>query len=442
MIQSSLAFEILLILLLILANGLFSMSEIAVVSARKVRLRERADAGDAGARRALELAEHPTRFLSTVQIGITLVGVFTGAYGGASIAGQLDGYLEHFPGIAPYSEELALGIVVAILTFLSLVIGELVPKSVALTDPERIASWVAGPMGTVSTLAAPLVKLLSLTTDGVLRLLRVRKPEEPAVTEGELAALLEAGAEAGVLEEEEHELVERIFWLGDQRASALMTPRHRIAWLDAADPPEKHRAEMVLHRYSHYLVCEGDVDHPLGMVRVKDVLAELLEGKPLDVQAVLRKPLFVPESLAAFRLLELFRESGTHLAVVIDEYGGVDGIVTLDDVLREITGNLAVEAEPRLHRREDGSWLLDGALSMEEVLEALEMEERRGGERSEYHTLAGFVVTQLGRIPTSGESFRWRGMTFEVMDMDGRRVDKVLVAPATPGAAHPPDSGY
>ena len=426
--EGSIGFEILLILLLIVANGVFAMSELAVVSARKTRLQQRAESGDAGARRALELAEHPNRFLSTVQIGITLVGIFAGAYGGATLAGQLAGYLERFAPVAPYSEEIALVVVVASITYLSLVVGELVPKRIALTHPERIAARVAGPMYRLSILAGPLVRLLTVSTEGLLRLLRIRKGSEPPVTEEEVAALLEAGAAAGVFEEEEQELVERVFWLGDQRAASLMTPRRRVVWLDLQDPPEVSRNKIVQNRFSHFPVAEGELDNVRGMVRVKDILAGLLEGKPLDLQTALRKPLFVPEGMRALRLLELFRESGVHMAVVIDEYGGVEGVVTINNVLEEIAGNFTAETEPRVVRRPDGSWLVDGSLTMDEFWEALQLEERRETERKEYNTLGGLVVTTLGRLPTAGDAFEAYGLRFEVVDMDARRVDKVLVS--------------
>ena len=428
--SSSLPFEIVFLLLLILANGVFAMSEIAVVSARKSRLRQLAEEGDARARRALELGEHPTRFLSTVQVGITLIGVFAGAYGGARIATHLDVYLSRFEPIAAYSDELALGIVVFIITYLSLILGELVPKRIALTNPERIAGYLAGPMQTVSVVAAPLVKVLTISTELVLRVLRIQKGSDSPVTEEEITALLEAGTKAGVFEEEEHELVERVFWLGDQRIAALMTPRHRVEWLDVRDPPEAQQRELITHRYSHYLVCEGDLDHVVGMVGAKDLLAEVLAGKPFDIRSCLRKPLFVPESLPALRLVEMFRESGVHLAVVIDEYGGVEGVITIKDVVEEITGDMEEGQEPKAVRREDGSWLIDGSLSTQEFRELLELEERRAEEREGYHTVAGMVVTEFGRIPRSGDSFESQGLRFEVVDMDGHRVDKVLVQPA------------
>lgn len=429
----SIGLEILIVLLLILINGVFAMAEIAVVSARKTRLQQQAGEGNTGARRALELAEHPNRFLSTVQIGITLVGILAGAYGGATLARHLDGYLNRFALIAPYSEGISLTAVVAAITYLSLVIGELVPKRIGLNNPEKVASLVAGPMHGLSVAASPLVRLLSASTDGLLRVLGVRKAQEAPVTEEEIAALLEAGTEAGVFEEEEHELVERVFWLGDQRAESLMTPRHRLVWLDLDDTPEAHREIIRTHRFSRYLVCRGSVDDVVGMVRVMDLLSELLDGKPLDIPSVLRNPLIVPDGMRALRLLELFRESGIHLAVVIDEYGGTEGIVTLHDVLEEISGDLHVEADARIARRDDGSWLVDGSLSMDDFWEALELEERRATGRQEYRTLGGLVVTSLGHIPKAGEHFESHGLRFEVMDMDGHRVDKVLVSLLEPG---------
>ena len=427
--MSGIGLQALIIVVLILVNGLFAMAEIAVVSSRKSRLQQRVEDGDARAARALELAEHPNRFLSTVQIGISLVGIFAGAFGGATIAGKLDVYLERFPGLAPYSEAIALGIVVLAITYLSLVVGELVPKRIALTHPERIAAAVAGPMHLLSRAASPMVTLLSVSTDGLLSLLGIRKSDEPPVTEDEIAALIEQGTEAGVFEEEEQELVERVFWLGDQRAVSLMTPRHKIVWLDLTDPIEVNQEKMIHHRFARFLVCNGSVDQVVGMVQVTDLWAHLLVGDPLDLERSLRKPLFVPESTRALRLLEMFRESGVHLAVVLDEYGGTEGLVTLNDVLEEISGDLTASTEPRVVQRQDGSWLVDASLPMDEFWEALRLEERRDEPRTDYHTLGGFVFTQLGRLPATGDWFDSVGLRFEVVDMDGNRVDKVLVGP-------------
>ena len=427
MIDMSLATEILLIVGLILLNGVFAMSEIAVVSARKTRLQQRADEGDIGARRALRLVDHPTRFLSTVQVGITLIGVFAGAFGGISLAGQLALYLQRFTIIGPYSEEAALVIVVGIITYLSLVVGELVPKRIALHHPERIAALIAAPMDVLSRIASPAVKLLTLSTDALLHLLRIRKTDEPPVTERELAALLEAGTAAGVFREDESEMVERVLALDDKHVSGLMTPRNRIAWLDVHDSPDEHRKQVLQRRYSHYLVCDAAVDNVLAMVHVKDLLAEVLEGRGIVLQPIMRKPLFVPHTVGSLRLLEMFRESKIHLAVVVDEYGGVEGLVTLNDLLEEITGEPASTTDLQVVRREDGSWLVDGALTIEEFRDALNLPERRSEERHDYNTLGGLALKVLGRIPKTGDTFGLDDLRFEVVDMDGHRVDKLLV---------------
>lgn len=431
--------EILLVVLLLVLNGVFAMSEIAVVSSRKARLQQRAEAGDAGARRALELAENPNRFLSTVQVGITMVGILAGAFGGATIAEPFAETLRRYPTVAPYADGVALGLVVLAITYLSLIIGELVPKRIGLNHPERIAAAVAGPMNVLSRVSSPLVSVLTLSTEGVLRLLGIRRADEPPVTEAEISMLMEQGTQAGVFEEAEQDIVERVFWLGDQRAASLMTPRRRVVWLDAAAPPEESREVMARHRFSRFLVCEGTLDRVVGMVEVKDLWARSLAGEPVDdLRAVLRRPLFVPESTRALRVLELFRESGTHLALVVDEYGGIEGLVTLNDVLEEIVGELALAgapASPGVVRRDDGSWLVDGALQMEEFREALDLPERREEDREEFRTVGGFVLTHLGRVPAAGDRFDAGGLRVEVVDMDGHRVDKVLVTrPREPGA--------
>ncbi|HUE77094.1 MAG TPA: hemolysin family protein [Longimicrobiales bacterium] len=423
------AWQLAIILLLIVANGVFAMAEIAVVSSRKTRLKARADAGDGRARRALELAEHPNRFLSTVQIGITLIGIFAGAYGGATLAGPLaEALATGFPSLARYSPQIALAIVVAAITYLSLVLGELVPKRIGLGNPEGIAARIARPMHGLSVVAYPLVRLLSASTNGLLRLLPVRKRSEPPVTEAEIAAQLEAGTRAGVFEEAEQDMVVRVFRLADQRAGALLTPRHRIAWLDINDPIDVSRGTIIGHAHTRFPVCDGDLDNVLGMVHVADLLASALEGKPLELRPALRKPLYVPPSIRALRLLELFRESGVHMAIVVDEHGGTDGLITLNDVLEEISGELDVPEEERVVRRDDGSWLIDAGLSMDELRDVLALEPQPGRVGRGYRTLGGFLVHWLGHLPTSGESIVALGYRFEVVDMDGHRVDKVLVS--------------
>lgn len=436
MFQSPVWVEIVLILALILLNGVFAMSEMALVSARKSRLEQRATEGNRGAARALYLTGNQTRFLSTVQVGITAIGVLAGAYGGASLAAHLDIWLERFPRMAEYSEGLALAAVVACITFLSLVFGELVPKRIALEHPERIASLVARPMHTISIVVSPIVRVLTATTEGVLRLLRFERATDHSVTEEDITALVEQGAASGMLEQEEADLVERVFRLGDQQVGALMTPRPRIQWLDINDSPRAHASRLRENRCTRYLVADGDVDRVCGIVSTPDLLGQLVAGEVLDVRAVTVAPLYVPATLPATRLLARFRHTGNHFAVVIDEHGGVEGIVTMNDLLAEIAGDPETESDPPLVPRADGSWLVDGSLSWSEFADAvgLEAPPARG-----FVTVGGFVLARLGEIPRSGASFVAYGHRFEIIDMDGRRIDKLLVSrDAMPRAAEAP----
>ena len=425
--------QITIVLLLIIANGLFAMSEMAIVSARKARLRQRAEEGDHKARAALELAETPNRFLSTAQIGITLIGILAGAFGGATLAKELGAYLGRIPPLKPYGEAIGLVIVVLATTYLSLVIGELVPKRLALNNPERIAAAIAAPMRALSVIAHPAVRLLSLSTELVLRILGIRPSAEPPITEEEIKLLLEQGTEAGVFQEVEQDMVESVLLLDERRAAGLMTPRPEIVWLDVEDSLEEVRRKMIASPYSRFPVCQGSLDNVLGEVEARDLLARSLCGEAFDLKSLLQKPLYVPETMPALKVLEAFKQSGTQMALVIDEYGSIQGLVTLKDILEAIVGDIpsAEElAEPQVVQREDGSWLLDGMLPVEELKEILGIGELPGEEQGLYQTTAGFVMTQLGRIPAAAEHFEWGGLRFEVMDMDGNRVDKVLVAPA------------
>jgi putative hemolysin len=421
--------ELFLILALLLANGVFAMSEMAIVSARKVRLRQRAETGDPNARKALELAEHPSRFLSTVQVGITLIGILAGAYGGATVAEQLAVYVERVPALVEYADEIAFAAVVAGVTFLSLVIGELVPKRIALLHPEAIARVVARPMHLLSVVATPIVNVLTASTDAILLVLGVRKTQQPPVTEEDISALIEEGTAAGVFEEEEQDLVEGIFSLGDLKVSSIMTPRMKMDWLDLEDPPEVNRDKMIKHRHSYFPVCEGGIDDLVGIVNVKDLWARMLESSDMDIRAEVREPLVVPATLRALRLLEKLRETGLRVAIVVDEHGGVEGIVTLNDVLEEITGDLRKTPAAPIVRREDGSWLVEATVKVEDFFEAVELDPRTTP-RGDYTTLGGMLTNELGHIPTEGERVSLWGLRFEVVDMDGWRVDKVLVSPA------------
>lgn len=425
--MTAIANELLLIVLLILLNGVLAMSEMALVSSRRSRLRARAEGGDAGAQAALRLAEDPTRFLSTVQIGITAVGILAGAFGGANVATQIAAGVASVPALAPYSEAIGLAVVVAFITFLSLILGELVPKRIALGNPEAIAALVARPVGALSRLASPLVAVLSGTTGLVLRLLRVRPEAETAVTEDEIRLMLAEGARAGVLDEGEREIVESVFALGEQRVAALMTPRPRVSWLDIADPPDAQWAELRRAPHHYYPVCRGELDDVVGILSLSDLVPALVDGARPDIASLLRAPTFVPEGLQAFKALEVFRGGGQQVALVIDEHGGVVGLLTPTDVLEALVGDLTVAEEGPV-ARPDGSWLLDGLMRPDDLTELFgeERPEEDGDESEQVNSLGGLAMSRLGRVPKTGDTFTWRGLHFEVVDMDGRRVDKLL----------------
>ncbi len=422
--------EVIVIVVLILANGLFASSELAVVSARKARLRRRAEAGDRGAAVALELAEDPNRFLSTVQIGITLVGTLAAAFGGATLGENLATWLRRLPSLEPYAEVLGLGAVVLGITFLSLVLGELVPKRLALGHPERLAALVAVPLRLLSWAAVPAVRVLGGATEAVLWLLGARGLRPPPVTDEDVTGLMSEGARIGVFAEAEHDLVRRVLRLGDCRARALMTPQTEVVWIDVADPPEEIRRKVTESPHSQFPVCDGSLDRVVGLLRAKDLLARELAGRPLELRGLLRMPLLVYEGTPGLKVLETFRQTGTHIALVLDEYGSVEGLVTTNDVLEALVGDLPEagvgEIAPVAVQRPDGSWLLDGTLAVDELREYVPLGELP---RGDYQTLAGLVLLVLRRIPAVSDRFDWGGFRFEVVDMDGMRVDKVLVTP-------------
>lgn len=427
--MSSTALEIVILLLLILANGFFSMGEMALVAARKARLERLSQEGHTRARVALDLASNPNRFLATIQIAITLVAIISGAYGGVTLGEKLGVVLAERGWAEPYGHAVGVGVVVLLTTFLSLVLGELVPKRLALTLGERVALAVAPTMQRLAVLASPFVWLLGHATEGVLRLLRVRPSTEPPVTEEEIALLIQQGTEAGVFEESEQDLVESVFRLTERRVAAMMTPRPDIVWLDIEDPPAEMARKMRESGHSRFPVSEGSLDSLLGVALAKDLLPAYLEGSIPDLRSSLRPALFVPENLTAPKVLEAFRSGGAHLALVLDEYGSIQGLVTLNDVMEALVGAGATEEgapEPEAMQREDGSWLLDGMLPVDELADLLELGTLPGEERGHYHTLGGFVMAEMGRIPRAGEHFDWGGWRFEVVDMDGHRVDKVL----------------
>ena len=424
--------QIILILLLTLLNGVLAMSEIALVAARKVRLRQRADTGDRGARAALELASAPGRFLSTVQIGITLVGILAGAFGGATLAEELGAWIAVFPRLAPYSGAIGIGVVVIAITYLSLILGELVPKQLGLNAPETIAAVLARPLKLLSKVSSPAVSLLDGSTRLIVRLLGIRPSNEPPVTEDELKSLMKQGTQAGVFEAGEQEIVARVLRLGERRIGELVTPRSAMVGLDVNDPPEVSWAKVADSPYFYFPVFEDVPDRVLGLVSVKDLWRRVAAGEKPDLRSLLTQPLYLPEGVSALRALERLRETGSHLALVMDEYGGIEGLVTLHDVLRAIVGELPTpeQDDPMAVRREDGSWLLDGMLSVSELPELLALDAAAAEDLDEFQTLGGFVMARMGSVPQAGDHFEWAGRRFEVIDMDSRRVDKVLVAPS------------
>lgn len=428
--MTGIATEALIVVLLIIANGVFALAEVAVVSARKARLIHRAERGNSGAKVALDLVESPNRFLSTVQIGITLIGILAGALGGATISRELAESFREIEWLAPYADTVSLGLVVLAITYLSLVIGELVPKRIGLNDPERVASTVAKPMRALSVISMPLVWLLSKSTNLVLRLLRINSVEQPPVTEEEIKVMLEQGTRAGVFFEAENDMVQRIFRLDDRFVNSIMTNRSEVDWLNLDASWEENLRRLSASDHSRLPVCRGSLDEVVGMVRAKDLLRQSLTGEPIDLATSLEAPVFVPETMQALKLLELLKMRHSHIAVVVDEFGVTQGLVTLHDFFEAIVGDVPEYAEePLAFRREDRSWLLDGIIPIDEMRETLQMDELPGESSGSFQTLAGFVLTYLGRIPTTGNTFEVNGYRFEVMDMDGPRIDKVLVKP-------------
>jgi putative hemolysin len=421
----------LILLGLVLVNGVFALAEIAMVSSRPVRLKQHAEEGRRGASAALELSRTPSRFLSTIQVGITLVGVLSGAFGEATLAAPLESTLGQFAFLAPYARWISVITVVVGTTYLSLVLGELAPKQIALTNPERFASLLAPPMHWLSRAAAPLVTLLSKSANGVLRLLRVQPSDEPAITEEEIRVMLTQGLQSGVVAPIEEQIASQAFWLGDQRISALATPRPDILWLDPSDPM-RETIETIRHTsFSQYPVADGSLDNLLGIVDASDLLSRCMGGEPLDLRVLVKPALLVPETLRAYQLLERFKESRTQFALTLDEYGGVQGLVTALDLLESLVGELpeADDVEdPDIVRREDGSYLLDGLLGIDRFKNLFGLKELPEQQPADYETINGLLMTVLGRIPHTGDKLELPGVILEVMDMDGNRVDKVLAA--------------
>lgn len=425
-----LSFEIAIIVALTLLNGVFAMSELAVVSSRKARLQSMADQGNGGARMALRLIDDPSRFLSTVQIGITMVGVVAGAYGGATLGDRLGQWLDSFPALAGRGELLGVGGVLVVITYSSIVLGELIPKRIALKSPERVASLIAPPMRLLSRVAAPFVWLLGASTDLLLRLLGLQGAREESVTEEEVRSMISEGTQAGVFAPAEKEMIDGVLRLADRTVRTIMIPRPDVAWLDLGKTQADQLAAIRAGGHSRYPVCRGELDELVGVIHTRDLVDALVEGRPFDLEAQVARPLVVHDGTPILKLLELMKTSGHHLAVVVDEYGSIEGIVTLTDILETIAGDLpeAGEAmETAAVRREDGSWLVEGWMPVDEFEDTLGLRGVRG--TGDFHTVAGLVLHHLGHVPVAGEAFEWNGVRMEVVDMDGRRIDKVLVVP-------------
>jgi putative hemolysin len=429
--------DILLLFLLIVLNGVFAMSEIAIVSARRARLMQMAEAGRKGASHALTLASEPTRFLSSVQVGITSIGILNGAIGEGAIAARLRPTLEQVPVLAPYADTLSLAIMVGVLTYVSLIIGELVPKRLALIHPETIASAIARPMEIVAAVARPIVLLLSVSTDSILRLFRVRQAKQPGVTADEVRVMLEQGAEEGVFEPTQHELVTNVLNLDDRHVGAVLTRRSDIVYLDIRDSADTIREKMRDQTHSVLPLCDGGLDKVLGFVRSTKVMEQILETRQPDLSALGEPPLFVPETMTLMKLLEQFKRTHLPVALVVDEFGDVEGLVSFTDVISSIVGDLPTEPgeEPAIVQREDGSWLLDGAVDLDAALRTLGAEAIVSDEdRQHFHTLGGLAMVALGRVPRTGDVFERGDYRFEVVDMDGNRVDRILASRKTPPA--------
>lgn len=425
--------DILILLFLVLLNAVFAMSELALVSSRKVRLQQWAEEGNRGAQSALDLVEDPTRFLSTIQIGITLISITSGVYAEASIARHLHEWLQPYPLIAPISKALSDALVIFFVTMLSLILGELVPKRLAMHNPEMIASAIARPMGLLSRLTAPLVRILSLITDWLLKLLGARQSHEPSITEEEIRVLMEQGADEGVFDRAEQELVENIFRLDDRKVASIMTPRKDIVSIDVEDTQAENFQLLQQSPYSRFPVCRGGMEHIIGILESKRMLDRMLGGATVDFLADIRLPLYVPASVSLMQLLEQFKMARTHIALVVDEYGELEGLVTMNDVLEAIVGDLPAtgQEDDSIVQRDEHSWLVDGTVTLDEFKEFFDIdhdEQLPGEETGNIHTLGGIMMFQLGRVPLVADRIDWLEYSFEVVDMDKTRVDKIMVA--------------
>lgn len=423
-----------IVLLLILANGLFAMTEIAIVTSRKSRLEKKFDEGDKRAKYAIQLADNPNQLLSTIQIGITLIGVINGAFGGATISRQVAVYIEKIDFLAPYANEISLILVVGLTTYLSLIIGELVPKRLGMNNPEKISIGIAKPMYIFAKIGKPLIWILSKSTEFVLKILRIKPSTEPTITEEEITQMIEQGVYSGVVDEIEQDMVEQIFSLGDMRLGDILTPRTQLVWIDLEDSFEENIQKMNQSRHSKFPVGKGSLDQFLGIIHTKDVFSKLVKGEPFTLEECVQDTLVLPEPMKVFQALEALKKSGQHEAIVIDEYGGIEGFVTLHDVIENIVGDMPTaedESEPQIVQRDENSWLADGLISIESFKRYFDLDDS-SLLRGDFHTLGGFITVYLGDIPKLKDTVQVEDLLLEVIDMDHVRVDKVLITRLEP----------
>ncbi len=421
-----------IILLLILTNGLFALSEMALISARKSKLRSAAEQGDKKAKRVLELSETPTRFLSTIQIGISLIGTLAGAFAGASLARTIATWLNHYPSLAPYSHSISLGAVVLFISYLSLVLGELVPKRLALNNAESIAMVVTPFLQKLCLLMSPFIHILSFSTEAVLHIIGQSNRSPSPLSQEEIRTLIAESNETGILSASESDILDRVLQLRERKAWSVMKPRPEIVWLDIEDTSEQNWEKILSSGHSKYPVCKGDLDVLLGTVHVKDLLEHICKNGNMDLVGNLRQPLIVPETKRTIEILDMFKHSNAHMALVVNEFGGIEGMVTLGDILEALVGYALTqdeEEEPEAIQHSDGSWTFDGMLPIHEFRRHLNLKSWPGEESGYYQTLGGFVMAQLGHIPTSGEKLKWAGFKFEVQKMDKHRIARILVTP-------------
>lgn len=423
------------LVVLLLFNGLCAMAELAMMTSRQSRLQQQAAKGSKGALAALALARQPTKFLSTVQVAITLIGILAGAFGENRLSGPLQEWIAStFPIVAKHSDTIALVTVVLLITYFSLVFGELVPKRIALAYPEAVATTISRPLSVLSFVAALPVKVLSWSTDALLTLLRIRPSTSDDVSEDDVRSLVSRAATTGVFTPQEHKLFQRVFRMGDLTVRDLMVPRPEIVWIERGTPTEALKVLVGTSPYSHFPIGDGDLDKLIGVVHIKDLIAYgLLMEQDFDVSAVLQKPIFVPESMPVLKLLDQFQQSKNHVAFVVNEYGGTQGLITLNDVLSALVGDVSRKGEqsaPRAVKREDGSVLVDGRMAMHDLVALLNLSPEAASMLPDVSTAAGLVLSLFGRIPEEGEKKEWLGRVIEVVDMDGTRIDKVLIFPA------------